>query len=262
VAQSTVRIAARAGVVAASLLVLGPMPAHASADKHGSDSHSKHDYPLPGSANETLSNWVNDALGVDKPKSSITPPTMNLSTGSSGVITTDSVEGLAVSDPSTALRTASVQQAAVQQLPIGNVIVAMPRAGSGFTSPPVAGFRAPRVTFGNGRTPGTRVPEAGPAPVFAREVTMVPDAPEDVPAAPAQPAAVEITIPPLPPPLPPVEKIMSAHSLIGEYGTANTGTVADPLAGLVGLILIPAVGAVLGFRQARTAQALGESARA
>ena len=75
-AQSTVRIAARAGVVAASLLVLGPMPAHASADKHGSGSHSKHDNrnELLGSPNETLSNFANDVLGVDTPKSSITPP--------------------------------------------------------------------------------------------------------------------------------------------------------------------------------------------
>ena len=43
VAQSTIRFAAGAGVVAASLLIVGPYPAEAVADKHGSGSHSRHD---------------------------------------------------------------------------------------------------------------------------------------------------------------------------------------------------------------------------
>ena len=75
------------------------------------------------------------------------------------------------------------------------------------------------------------------------------------------PAAIEVTIPPLPPPLPPVERIQPPRLVVGELGTAKIDTVTDPLAGLVGLILIPAVGAALGYRQARAAQALRESAR-
>ena len=60
------------------------------------------------------------------------------------------------------------------------------------------------------------------------------------------PAAIEINIPPLPPPLPPVERMRPTRLAVGELGTATVDTVTDPLAGLVGLILIPAVGAVLG----------------
>ena len=47
-----------------------------------------------------------------------------------------------------------------------------------------------------------------------------------------------------------------------EFGTGTTVTVTDPLAGVAGLILIPAIGAVLGYRQARAAQSLRESLRA
>ena len=85
--------------------------------------------------------------------------------------------------------------------------------------------------------------------------------PAAVPSAPAVPAAIEINIPPLPPPLPPVERIRPAELVAGEFGTATTDTVTDPLAGLAGLILIPAIGAVLGYRQARAAQSLRESLR-
>ncbi len=85
--------------------------------------------------------------------------------------------------------------------------------------------------------------------------------PEAVPAAPAVPTAIEINIPPLPPPLPPVERIRPAELVVGEFGTGTTDTVTDPLAGVAGLILIPAIGAVLGYRQARAAQSLRESLR-
>jgi hypothetical protein len=101
---------------------------------------------------------------------------------------------------------------------------------------------------GNGRTPGTHVPKADPAP-------------EAVPAAPAVPEAIEITIPPLPPPLPPVERMRPAELVVGEFGIGTTDTVTDPLAGVAGLILIPAIGAILGYRQARAAQSLRESLR-
>ncbi len=49
VAQSTIRFAAGAGVVAASLLIVGPNPAEAVADKHGSGSHSRNNDRKNGS---------------------------------------------------------------------------------------------------------------------------------------------------------------------------------------------------------------------
>src|SRR6185312_5663948 len=119
-------------------------------------------------------------------------------------------------------------------------------------------FHAPNVTFGNGRTPGTKVAE----PRSARDAVLMQDAlPQAVPAAPAVPTAIEINIPPLPPPLPPVERIRSADLVVGEFGAGTTVTVTDPLAGVAGLILIPAIGAVLGYRQARAAQSLRDSLR-
>ena len=75
------------------------------------------------------------------------------------------------------------------------------------------------------------------------------------------PVAIEVTIAPLPPPLPPVERIQPPRLVVGEMGTAKIDTTTDPLVGLAGLLLIPAVGAALGYRQARAAQSLRESTR-
>jgi hypothetical protein len=105
------------------------------------------------------------------------------------------------------------------------------------------------VVVGNGRSPGLQAGD--PEPVHEN--------PEIVP--PAVPVAIEVTIPPLPPPLPPVERIQPPRLVVGELGTAKIDTTTDPLFGLTGLILIPMVGAALGYRQARAAQGLRESAR-
>ncbi len=109
----------------------------------------------------------------------------------------------------------------------------------------------PRVVVGNGRSPGLQ--DADPDPVSENPV-----APE---AAPAVPVAIEVTIAPLPPPLPPVERIQPPRLVFGEMGTAKIATTTDPLFGLAGLLLIPAVGAALGYRQARAAQTVRESVR-
>src|SRR6476661_8053122 len=88
VAQSTVRLAAGASVVAASLLIVGPNPAHAVADKHGS--HSNNDRKngsdsQGGNAKRPVSNWVNDTLDLfgltddaNGQTPDIEPPPMNL----------------------------------------------------------------------------------------------------------------------------------------------------------------------------------------
>ena len=75
------------------------------------------------------------------------------------------------------------------------------------------------------------------------------------------PVAIEVTIAPLPPPLPPVERIHPPRLVVDELGPGEIDTTTDPLFGLAGLLLIPAVGAALGYRQARAAQSLRESTR-
>ena len=259
-AHSTVRIAAGASVVAASLLIVGPNPADAAADKHGSGSRYGEDSEngQGGNAQRRASNWVNDVLNIGAGQAQnpdLDPPQMDFGTGGSDV------EELAVVDSFAPQPQAALRSAAVVEAPAGdNMAAATPRSGSGYQGQPVTAFWAPRVVFGNGRIPGTHVPRPG----SAAEAVLVQDAmmsPEAVPAAPAVPTAIEINIPPLPPPLPPVERIRPAELAVGEFGTGTTDTVADPLAGVAGLILIPAIGAVLGYRQARAAQSFRESLR-
>ena len=113
----------------------------------------------------------------------------------------------------------------------------------------------PVATRGGRKRPFARA--AGPGdPEPVREN---PEYPSELP--PAVPVAIEVTVPPLPPPLPPVERIQPPQLVVDELGTAKIDTTTDPLFGLTGLILIPMVGAALGYRQARAAQGLRESAR-
>jgi hypothetical protein len=252
VAHSTVRIAAGAGVVAASLLIVGPNPASAVADRHGSG-HSNNDYKKKngassqgGYAKRAASNFVKDIVngintiaGIDNDsKPNLDPPKMDL--GGSNTSDFFTVESVAPQSQ-TAMRSAA---------PSGG------GGGGGYSGQPAIAFQAPQVTFGNGRTPGTNVAKPPPSAVLVHDSLTAPQA---VPPAPAVPTAIEINIPPLPPPLPPVEKIRPADLVVGEFGTGTTDTVTDPLAGIAGLILIPAIGAVLGYRQARAAQSLRDS---
>jgi hypothetical protein len=266
VAHSTVRFAAGAGVVAASLLIVGPNPAQAGADKHGPGSQLDNGFRKNvssgkgGNAQRPVSNWVKDVIGgfgiADQvPKPDLDPPLMNFGTGGADL------EDLAVVNSFAPQGQTAMRSAAVAQAPAGdNVTAAAPRSGGGYSGRPVTSFQAPRVTIGNGRTPGTNVPQpdSGPESTLLRDTSVSPAA---VPPMPAVPAAIEINIPPLPPPLPPVERIRPAEMIPGQFGTSTTDTVTDPLAGLAGLILIPAIGAVLGYRQARAAQSLRDSLR-
>ncbi len=129
---------------------------------------------------------------------------------------------------------------------------AVPRSGSDNIGPPTVSVRI-ATRGGRKRThrPGLRTIDRDTEPDRRRDSDRLP----------AVPVAIEVTIPPLPPPLPPVERIQPPRLVVGELGTAKIDTTTDPLFGLAGLILIPAVGAALGYRQARAAQALRESAR-
>jgi hypothetical protein len=259
VAHSTVRIAAGAGVVAASLLIVGPNPAPAAADKHG---YSNDDNRNIGSGKRSASDLVKGVLdGIDSitgsgatSKPDLSPPTMNLGS--------DTEDAFVVQDAAPQGQMA-LRSAAVPEAPVGdNIVAALPGGGgSDYSGQPASAFRAPRVTIGNGRTPGTHVaepPSAGQA-LLTFDALAVPDA--SVPAAPPVPMAIEIDLPPLPPPLPPIERLGPAELVVGQIGYGTADTVTDPLAGVAGLFLIPAIGAVLGYRQARAAQSLRESLR-
>jgi hypothetical protein len=249
VAQSTIRFAASASVIVASLMVAGPNPAHAVADKHNSGSHNQNDIRRTASnargsiGNGGAGNWVNDAFGGND---------ASIGGGAGDLATAQSVESAA---PST------LRSAAVAEQPTGvnaSGAVAAPRVGSDYSGPFARALRSPRVVIGNGRSPGDPVAGSWSARETLSDSSLqVSDAPESAPAA---PEAVEIDIPPSPPSTPPTEHIRAAV-VVGELGIGTIDTATDPLAGVAGLILIPAVGAVLGYRQARAAQSVRESAR-
>jgi hypothetical protein len=238
VAQSTIRFAAGVSVVAASLLVAGPNPAQAVADKHGSGSHNKNDNRSGGAISRSS---IGKIGGSDNDLSSI-------ATGGSGL-----GDVMQSSAPESAV---ALRSAAVAEQPTGinaaGAIAAARAGGSDYSAPFAGALRSPRVVFGNGRSPGDPVP--GMREFLQDDSLEAPVAD----AAAAVPEAVEIDIPPLPPPSPPTEHIKAAV-VVGELGIGTIDTSTDPLAGVAGLILIPAVGAVLGYRQARAAQSIRES---
>jgi hypothetical protein len=117
------------------------------------------------------------------------------------------------------------------------------RPSTDFSPGPAGQSRSPKVTFGDGRTPGVQDHDPGPRWGW--------NAPQ--PAPPPPPPQV-ITVPLNPPTVTPV----NTHPGVVQQLVAPTAGVADPLWGVAGLLLIPAAGAVLGYRQARGAHAAAE----
>jgi hypothetical protein len=120
------------------------------------------------------------------------------------------------------------------------------RAGSDLGRAPAVSARTPRVKIGNGRPPVVRHREVQPQ----REMPVVPE------VAPPAPERVVIDLP-----QPPRVDRGQPPPLVPKLGVAQSSSSADPLFGLAGLVLIPAVGAVLGYRQARAAQDVARSGR-
>ncbi len=160
--QSTLRRAASAGVVAASLLIVGPNPAQAVADKHGSGSYSKNDdrknasNRLGNGPVRRVSDFVNGVLNPGSspdngPKPDLSPPLMELGTGGNDLEDLAVVESLAP-EGQIALRSAAVADEPVG----GNAAGAAPRAGSGYAAPPAAAVRCP--TRGDRKRPVARSP--------------------------------------------------------------------------------------------------------
>jgi hypothetical protein len=115
-------------------------------------------------------------------------------------------------------------------------------SGSDHPGAPGADFNPPRVTVGNGRSPGIQSDD--PEPRWRT--------PAAEPASPPPPP------PPPPAPAPPpswADRIYSPPPVTQKLGVTPASELTDPLWGIAGLLLIPAAGAVLGYRQARAAQA-------
>ncbi|WP_099040144.1 hypothetical protein [Mycobacterium neglectum] len=121
------------------------------------------------------------------------------------------------------------------------------RSGSYRADVPKARFSPPRLTLGNGHTPGIRRGEFE----LRRQAPSLPPAPVASPPAPLP--ALEFRAPAPPPSF--VTPLPSAPVLTQQLGVSQEADWSDPLWGLTGLLLIPAAGAILGYRQARAAHA-------
>lgn len=209
-ARSNLRLAAGVGVVAACLLVGGPSAAVAIADPGGGHS-GRNDNRKGSDSGGRGSDWSDNNInsGARSGTSSDRRPSSRVGSGRES--------GTSDQRPSSDFST--------------------DRPGQG---------NAPKVTFGDGRTPGVQAP--------ATEPRWRGGAPEPAPPPPPE----VITVPLNPPTISPVRE---TPGVVQQLIVAPTAGIADPLWGVAGLLLIPAAGAVLGYRQARGAHAAAELRR-
>jgi hypothetical protein len=272
VGPSNLRLAAGIGVVAAVVMVGGPTAAVAIADPGGSHSnHSDH-----GDRGDVRGGWKHgggdrdggdgdrrggdgsdrdggfgdrgrgdgdsggggDRWGRDDQSSTSGSDSNQRSTSGSTARTSSGG-----STASLAPRTSSGIPDASTAAPVPQTPADGPGSdtvsGADVASPPTGtAVEPPRVVFGNGRSPGIQPPTSEP-PRWSYVV------PEIAPAPPPPPA---IAIPPAP------SDRVHPQRLVPQLGIAPSLDWTDPLWGLAGLIVIPAAGAVLGYRQAKAAR--------
>lgn len=122
--------------------------------------------------------------------------------------------------------------------------IAAARTSAGSDMPPAAPvFVAPKVTFGDGRTPG----DGARHPVVS--------APQPDVAIALPPVVVAVPAPlGIAPPSAPPSALLDLSALHG-WDSARPGQPMISWFGLAGLLLIPLAGAALGYRQARAAKA-------
>jgi hypothetical protein len=121
------------------------------------------------------------------------------------------------------------------------------RPSPDFSPGPSGGPKPPKVTFGDGRTPG--VQDSDPGPRWRGGGAE--------PAPPPPPPATEVVdIAP-----PPSANRTPRPPVIRQLIVAPAAELTDPIWGVAGLLLIPAAGAILGYRQARGAHAASELGR-
>jgi hypothetical protein len=210
VAQANQRVAAGIGIVAAFLLAGGPSAAVAIAGPDGSHSDQSDNRDRSGSrgGSDWSDNNITDGIRGDQKSSTDDAPWTRVGSG----------RDAGTSDE---------------------------RSGPDYSPDrPGSAFKPPKVTFGDGRTPG--VQDGAPEPRWRG------GAPE--PAPPPPPSTVVVDISPRidRPPKPPISRQLIVAPAAG---------VSHPLFGLAGLLLIPVAGAVLGYRQARGAHAAAELGR-
>jgi hypothetical protein len=239
VARLNPRLAAGVGVVSAFLLIGGPGVASAIADDGESGSNK-------GSSSER-----DDAYGRGDSEGDDRDGGGNASNG--GTSRGDS-NAKRDSNDSPRVRVGSGRADTQQLMPSDSSDVgggsgstggstAGERSSSDHPGSPAAGFERPRVTVGNGRSPG--IQRDDPEPRWQAPAPQPAPAPEPPP-------------PPPPPPAPApswVDRIYTPPAMPKQLGVAPSAKQSDPLWGIAGLLLIPAAGAALGYRQARAAQA-------
>jgi hypothetical protein len=216
VAQSNLRLAAGIGAVAAFLLAGGPSAGVAIADPgRGHSGHSDN-----GKDSDSSSSREGSRGGSDWSNG-------NINSGVRGGTNSNS-------DDRPSSRVGSGREAGTSD----------ERPSSDY-SPDPPQFKTPKVTFGDGRTPGVQDHDTEPRWRWS--------APEPAPPPPPE----VITVPLNPPTISPVRE----QPGVVQHLVAPTAGMADPLWGVAGLLLIPAVGAILGCRQARAAEAIPKLGR-
>ncbi len=265
--RSNARLAAGAGVVSIFLLLGGPSAAIALADPdnshsdrgNGSNTDSGH-----GRGNSQSSD--DDNNGNSNNNGKVGNGNSGSVNGGTGVNVSGAVtSGSAHADPSASRNDDVTPKVRIgsgrdnqQWLAPGGSIASDESGATGATGPgdvPASdhqglrtpAFESPRVTFGNGRNPGAHTDDSGPQ--------------YEAPAPQPQPAPAPPPPPPPPPPAPVappswVDRIATPPIPTKQLGVAPAADLSDPLWGIAGLLLIPAAGAALGFRQARAAQAV------
>ena len=277
-ARSKLRTVAGAGSVAAFLLVGGAAVPVVSADpghsRDGNGSHrggdSRHGDSRRGDGDgrrgqggaergrDEDGGWQRggDAKGPDRTKDP-SYPNSSVGAGRKAELNPNSSEAASrtgttarsdqvVTDSSVSQRSVTGQATTATEVP---AVPARPDAGGGgsgaaaVAAPGGSPLIRPRVTIGNGRTPGT--------------LTGRPDAPSrtgapDVAAPPVAPPVRQLPAPDrldVPPPQRAVAMLRAAAA------PSQPGGV---LFGLAGLILAPIAGALLGYRQARASRAAAQ----
>lgn len=210
VAQSTLRLAAGVGVVAACLLVGGPSVAVAIASPGDGRSGRSDNGKRSGNDSRDGSDYSDGDINSGPDSAAENRPSTRVGSGRDA--------GTSDQRPSSDFSPASPGQP-----------------------------KSPKVTFGDGRSPGVQAPE--------REPRWRWSPPE--PAPPPPPPQV-ITVPLNPPTVNPVRE---HPGVVQQLVVAPTAGIADPLWGVAGLLLIPAAGAILGYRQARGAHAAADLGR-
>ncbi|MDT5280468.1 MAG: hypothetical protein QOJ20_1663 [Mycobacterium sp.] len=208
-AQANLRLAAGIGIVAAFLLAGGPSAAVAIAEPGGSHSGHSGDRDRSGGGSDWGdANIANGTTGGQK-----------ASTGDGPRTRVGSGRDVGTSDE---------------------------RSGADYSPDRPGSLNPPKVTFGDGRTPG--VQDDAPEPRWRG------GAPEPAPPPPPPTAVVDIL------PAPRTDRTPKPP-IIRQLVVAPAAGVSDPLFGLAGLLLIPVAGAILGYRHARAAQAAAELGR-